>query len=1268
MSTAIPGKTPPWTLIGVFCLLAGAISWAGYGFYQHQKEQLENQKLAEIQAVANLKVGQIVAWRQERLADARVIAATPFLGEHLRHLIEQPEELPGRKNLWAWLTTVKERYRYQSVLLLNGRGEVLLSAGEDSESISASEENLVAEVIQQPRLLFSEFYRPAAAKCPRLSLLAPVLEQQNGNTEVLGILFFRLDPGEFLFPLIQSWPTPSPTAETLLVRREGDEAVFLNELRHQQDTALSLRFPLTKTDLPAVQAALGREGAVWGEDYRGVRVLAAVRQIPASPWVLVSKEDETEIFAGLEKYALYTGSMVATLILATFLACAFLWRQLGMQYVLGLAHQEKEQRQQLDVMLSATPDQMYLIDREGRYRFANRAAVQALGLDPEELVGQNLKDRGFPPDIGARLAAEIDAVFTSRQPRRGESSFALGGKERFFDYILTPLSGGTGTDCPVLVVLREITERKQAEEAIRIRLTYEQALVQISTWAVEADDLSRFQDDCLNLLGKIQDVSRAYIFEHRHETDTMDDAFEWVAPGVTPQKDSLQDVPASAVPWWVETLKEGRDIRFADIEDIPDKGAKDILRPQNILSILVVPLFIGKRYYGFMGFDECRRHREWVQEDVDLLFTIGRIITEVIERQRAEEALREAEARYRRIVDTANEGILAMDSLHRTTYVNQIMADMLGYSPEEMLGQAVIAFMFPEDLEDHREKMRRRQQGLDDKYERRFRRKDGTDLWTIVSARALVDEQGIFQGSFAMFTDITARKRAEELIRLRVSLLDYAATHSLEELLQKTLDEIGALTGSPIGFYHFVHPDQETLSLQAWSTRTLEEFCRAKGKGLHYRIDQAGVWVDCVHARQPVIHNDYASLPHRRGLPEGHPPVIRELVVPIIREGLVMAILGVGNKSSDYTAEDVSLITYAADVAWEITQRKRAEEALRESEEQYRLLVQTIPAVVARGYEDWSVDVFDEKIEGLTGYPPEVFNRRQRKWDELILPEDLPHCRDIFRAALKSRAPYVREYRIRTRGGEIRWLQERSQLLFQDDGALKLVSGVLFDITELKRAEERLKASLQEKEVLLKEIHHRVKNNMQIISSLLRLQSDRVSHPEVQGVFQESQNRIRSMALVHEMLYRSPDLASIPLAVYLRDLVNGLFRSFRVDAQQISLTLEVADISLGIDLALSCGLIITELVSNTLKHAFPHNRSGEVSIIASESAVGVIELAVRDTGVGLPADLDFRKTSSLGLRLVTLLAGQINGSVEMDRAAGTTFVIRFPVKEGQSHG
>jgi PAS domain S-box-containing protein len=206
-------------------------------------------------------------------------------------------------------------------------------------------------------------------------------------------------------------------------------------------------------------------------------------------------------------------------------------------------------------------------------------------------------------------------------------------------------------------------------------------------------------------------------------------------------------------------------------------------------------------------------------------------------------------------------------------------------------------------------------------------------LWVHIEAVAS-DDGG--RECRAVLTDITERRRIEETLRFRLSLLDSSADHSLQELLQEMLDVIGALTDSPIGFCHFVEPDQNTLSLATWSTRTMKEFCSATGQGTHYPIAEAGVWVDCVRQRWPVIHNDYASLPHRKGLPPGHAPITRELVVPIIRSDLIVAVVGVGNKPTDYHDSDVQIVSHLADVAWTIIERKRAEKALQESEARSR--------------------------------------------------------------------------------------------------------------------------------------------------------------------------------------------------------------------------------------------------------------------------------------------------------------------------------------------
>lgn len=231
---------------------------------------------------------------------------------------------------------------------------------------------------------------------------------------------------------------------------------------------------------------------------------------------------------------------------------------------------------------------------------------------------------------------------------------------------------------------------------------------------------------------------------------------------------------------------------------------------------------------------------------------------------------------------------------------------------------------------------------------------------------------------------------------------------------------------------------------------------------------------------------------------------------------------------------------------------------------------------------------------------------------------------------------------------------------------LRMVGDILANALERKRVEEQLNASLREKEVLLKEIHHRVKNNMQVISSLLNLQSSRIQNKEIFEMFKESQDRIRSMSLIHERLYQSGDLARIDFSHYIQNLANHLFQSYRIDPDAVSLKTNVGDVSLDINKAIPCGLIINELVSNSLKYAFPQvkgkdkkkTQKGEIHISLS-SDDGQVRLIIQDNGVGLPEDLDIETADSFGLQLVTALVAQLNGKIEIKKKPGATYQIIF---------
>lgn len=342
----------------------------------------------------------------------------------------------------------------------------------------------------------------------------------------------------------------------------------------------------------------------------------------------------------------------------------------------------------------------------------------------------------------------------------------------------------------------------------------------------------------------------------------------------------------------------------------------------------------------------------------------------------------------------------------------------------------------------------------------------------------------------------------------------------------------------------------------------------------------------------------------------------------------------------------------------EIQERRRAEDALRTSNEQFRSAFEFAPIGMALvGLEGRWLKV-NRALSEIVGYGEEELLATD--FQSLTHPDDLQQ--DL-------------EYVEQLRTGALNAFQIEKRYLHKDGHAVYILLSVslvrdvnqqpLFfiaqmkDITQRKQAEDRMAASLREKEVLLREIHHRVKNNLQIVSSLLDLQSGYTSDPETLKLFEESRGRVRSMALIHERLYRSGDLAHVDVSEYIQQLADDLYRSYKVSAQDVLLDLRIDAPPLGIDVAIPCGLLLNELMSNCLKHAFPDGRGGKICISLLGNVVGEYVLSVADNGVGFPSTVDFRNSSSFGLQLINTIVEQLHGDLDMKTDDGTAFTIRF---------
>ncbi|NWF52352.1 MAG: PAS domain S-box protein [Nitrospirae bacterium] len=343
-------------------------------------------------------------------------------------------------------------------------------------------------------------------------------------------------------------------------------------------------------------------------------------------------------------------------------------------------------------------------------------------------------------------------------------------------------------------------------------------------------------------------------------------------------------------------------------------------------------------------------------------------------------------------------------------------------------------------------------------------------------------------------------------------------------------------------------------------------------------------------------------------------------------------------------------------ISWDITSRKKAEEALRASEEKYRVVFETTGTAIII-VEDDMISMVNTEFEKLSGYSKEEVEGK-KSWREFIIKEDLERI-DKYYILYKIDPHFVPDtYEVRAcdRYGNIKNIFMRIALI---PNTKKMVVSLL-DITEHKKAEEKLRISFKEKGILLREVHHRTKNNLQVILSLLDLQSLTIGDRKMLGAIKDIQNRIRSISMVHEKLYQSKDLSNVNLKDYVQELADALLKSYEGSKHRISLILDIDNIFISLDTITTCGLIINELLSNSLKYAFPNNRKGKIKLALRKIGREGIELQFSDNGIGLPEGLDFKNTKSLGLKLVQWLAeDQLDGEIILNKEEGTEFLIKF---------
>ncbi|WP_342305168.1 histidine kinase dimerization/phosphoacceptor domain -containing protein [Methanolobus sp. ZRKC5] len=618
----------------------------------------------------------------------------------------------------------------------------------------------------------------------------------------------------------------------------------------------------------------------------------------------------------------------------------------------------------------------------------------------------------------------------------------------------------------------------------------------------------------------------------------------------------------------------------------------------------------------------------------------------------------DSENKHRMIFEHSPVGIFHYDLNGIVTHCNNSFANIIGPAVEKIIGFNML--MSPENPQMI-ELVKKTLSGETGYFEGEYK-SVLSDRTTVIKAEAnpVFSNDRAVVGGICVVEDVTKQKKTELSLKSRDAILEgisFAAEKllgpcPLDDTIQVVLERLGKATDVDHA-YIFKNMIDEDGILRAYKTNKWEslginsQIEYPEPHKLSYIDDGCERWVKALRAGD-VISGSVQELPEVEHAFLKSYKALSIAAVPIHVEGNWWGFIGFDdckNKREWFVVEKDALKA-AADTIGAAIQRKQAEKALQENEEKLKTILSSIQTgvLIIDAETHVIVDINPSAVQSIGGLKEEIVGKVCHNF---ICKAEKGSCPITDLKDTINKSEHVL---INVRGEEIPILKNVTSVNL--DGRIHLIESFI-DITERKKAEE-----VQKKDTLLKEIHHRVKNNLQVISSLLNLQSRNFTDEKVIAAFMESQTRVRSMAIAHQKLYQSKDLASIDVGDYIKNLATYLFQTYKVGNSAIKLKLDVDDVYMGIEKTIPLGLIINELVSNSLKYAYQTEEEGDIDI-EFHLENKMFTLIVSDIGIGIPEDMDYSNSHSLGLQLVTTLVKQIHGNIELDRSNGTKFVITF---------
>jgi PAS domain S-box-containing protein len=815
-----------------------------------------------------------------------------------------------------------------------------------------------------------------------------------------------------------------------------------------------------------------------------------------------------------------------------------------------LSYQELlEKRTFVDNIVENIPNMIFVKDAQDlRFVRFNKAGEQLLGYSRQELLGKNDYDF-FPKEEADFFWAKDHEVLDLKKPvdiPEETIQTRLKG-ERILHTQKVPILNEAGHPVYLLGISQDITEHKKAEDLWRQAEHEKRIQSQIADVFLTVPDEEMFGEVLAIVLQALKSKFGLFGF-----VETNGDL---VIPSMTreiwdtcqvPDKSHVFPRSTWGASCWGRAIREKKALLSDGPFQVPAGHVP-------IRHFLTAPIIFGDVTIGLISV--ANNERGYGEEDKGFLENITNYISPILnarlqrdrqekERARMEMELRQSNDLLRALIEAAPVAIMGLDLDGRVhTVWNPAAERMTGWSAQEVMGQ-----FLPTVPEEKREEFRRFRELIRagknlDGVEVHRQRRDGTPIDYSIYASPLYDSEGRVNGNICVLVDITERRRGAMINAARLHLMEFAVTHSLDELLEEALNEAEKVTESRIGFFHFVGDDQQSLTLQNWSTRTKTQACGIQGKGMHYSIAEAGVWTECVQQRKPVVHNDYKTLTQRKGTPEGHAEVVRELVVPVLRGGKIKAIMGVGNKPADYSEMDVEALSRLADLVWEITERKQVEESVRKLSQ----AIEQSPVSIVITDVEGRIEFVNAKFSQITGYSnAEVLGQHIRILKSNETPVEL--YRQLW-TTITSGGVWQGEFHNRKKNGELFWENATIAPVRDVNNVISHYVAVKEDITGRKKLEEQLRQSqkLEAAGQLAGGVAHDFNNMLGVIIGYAQMTLQKVAlHDPVRKNLEEILKAgLRSSDITRQLLAFARKQTIEPKILDLNDMVEGMLKMLR---------------------------------------------------------------------------------------------------------------------------